>query len=86
MWMEVHTYSVKAKSLAGNMWVKDKMTKRKAKTERKSARDLKFYAFCRKIQQRALAPKESTVESTSIYDNTSINLQHLTPKSCWNFV
>ena len=26
MWMEVHTYSVKAKSQAGNIWVKDIMT------------------------------------------------------------
>ena len=26
MWMEVHIYSVKAKSQVGNMWVKDVMT------------------------------------------------------------
>ena len=26
MWMEVHIHSVKAKSQAGNIWVKDKMT------------------------------------------------------------
>ena len=26
MWMEVHIYSVKAKSQAGNIWIKDIMT------------------------------------------------------------
>ena len=26
IWMEVHKYSAKAKSQAGNTWVKDKMT------------------------------------------------------------
>ena len=41
MWMEVHIYSIKAKSQAGNIWVKYRMTIQKAKAERKSARDLK---------------------------------------------
>ena len=45
MRMEVHIYSVKAKSEAGNIWVKDIMT---------AARDHKNL-FCQKIQQeRAL--------------------------------
>ena len=39
MWMEVHIYSVKANSQAGNIWVKDIMTKVKA--IRYSARNLK---------------------------------------------
>ena len=39
MWMEVHVYSVKAKSQADNIWVKDIMAK--AKAIRYSARDLK---------------------------------------------
>ena len=29
MWMEVHIYSVEAKSQAGNIWMKDIMTKQK---------------------------------------------------------
>ena len=29
MWMQVHIYSVKAKSQAGNVWVKDIMTTKK---------------------------------------------------------
>ena len=46
MWMEAHMYSVKAKSEAGNIWVRDIMT---------SARDCKIYIFRLKIQkQRAL--------------------------------
>ena len=39
--MEVHIYSVKAKSQAGNIRVKYIMTTKKAKAERKSARDLR---------------------------------------------
>ena len=37
MWMEVHIYSVKAKSQAGNIWVKDIMT---AASDRKNLRIL----------------------------------------------
>ena len=39
--MEVHIHSVKAKSQAGNIRVKYVMTTKKAKAERKSARDLR---------------------------------------------
>ena len=41
--MEVHLYSVKAKSKTGNMWVKHTIQwqHKKAKAKRKSARDLK---------------------------------------------
>ena len=42
MWMEVHICSVKAKSQAGNIQVKDIMT---------AARDRKNYVFCLKIQK-----------------------------------
>ena len=31
-WMEVHAYSVKAVSQAGNIWVKDTMTKQKGQS------------------------------------------------------
>ena len=39
--MEIHTYSVKANSQAGNIWVKDKWQHKKAKAARYSATDLK---------------------------------------------
>ena len=42
MWMEVHIYSnVNAKSQAGNIWVKDIMTKQKRQSQKQSARELK---------------------------------------------
>ena len=40
--MEVHIHSVKAKSLAGNRWVKEQWQDRKAKEKRKSVGDLKI--------------------------------------------
>ena len=39
--MEVQIYSVKGKSQAGKIWVKDIMTTQKANEEIKSARDFK---------------------------------------------
>ena len=39
--MKVHIYSVKAKSQAGNIRVKYIMTTKKAKAERKSAKDIR---------------------------------------------
>ena len=56
--MEVHIYSVKAKSQAGNICVKD--IRKKAKAKRKSARDLKNVCFTIKfsrgpqVQEKAL--------------------------------
>ena len=41
MWMEVHIYSVKAKSQAGNIWVKYIMITQKDQSKRKPARDLR---------------------------------------------
>ena len=38
--MEVHIYSVKAMSEAGNIWVKDIITTQNVKVERKLVRDL----------------------------------------------
>ena len=35
MWMEVQVYSVKAKSQAGNIWVKDIMTTQKGQSQKK---------------------------------------------------
>ena len=54
--MEVHIYSVKAKIQAGNIWVKGIITK----LQDTQLWILKIYAFCRKIQQRASGPGEST--------------------------
>ena len=41
MWMDEQMYSVKAKSQAGNIWVKNIMTTKKVKPARYSARDIK---------------------------------------------
>ena len=71
MWMEVHIYSVKAKSQAGNIWVKDIMT---------AAGDQKIYVFCQKIQQERVL-----LGLISIYENTPEKLLHLPPKSIWHF-
>ena len=35
MWMEVHIYSYKAKSQAGNIWVKGLMTTQKGQSQKK---------------------------------------------------
>ena len=35
MWMEVHIYRVKAKSQAGNIWVKDKIIMQKGQNRKK---------------------------------------------------
>ena len=34
MWIEAHIYSVKAKSQAGNIWVKDIMTTQKGQSHK----------------------------------------------------
>ena len=40
-WKDTYIYSVKAKSQAGNIWVKHIMTIQKDQTERKPARNLR---------------------------------------------
>ena len=35
MWIEVHLYSVKTKSQAGNIWVKDTMITQKGQSQKK---------------------------------------------------
>ena len=40
---------------------------------------LKIYAFCRKIQQRALGPGESCWGYVSVYENAPEKLPHLLP-------
>ena len=59
--MEVHIFSVKTKSQAGNIWVRDKMAEfsRKMGTFLQSL-IVKIYPFSWKIQQKALGPGEST--------------------------
>ena len=72
MWIKVHIYSVKAKSQAGNIWVKDIMTIQKGQSHKMlSLRILKNYAFCQKIQQRASGSGESTTWGCiAVYKNT----------------
>ena len=76
MWMEVHIYIVKAKSQAGNIWIKDIMTTKRPKPKESQQAILKIYAFCWKIQQRASGPGESAAGVMYL----SLHL-----KSCRNF-
>ena len=54
MWIEIHIHRVKAKSQAGNMWVKDIMTilkkHKRPKLTENQLRILKIYPLCQKIQ------------------------------------
>ena len=52
--MEVHVYSVKAKSQT----VKDIMTTKRPKPQVIQLGILKIYAFCWKIEQKASGPRE----------------------------
>ena len=61
--MEVHIYS-SIKAIVATDIVKDIVTIQKAKAKRKSARDLKNFVFCQKIQQRASGPQESATGVT----------------------
>ena len=70
MWMEVHIYSVKTKSQAGNMWVKDIMTTQKGHSWKKiSQRSLKFMYFVRKFSRGAQV-QETALLGFRIYENT----------------
>ena len=62
--MEVFIYSFKAKNQAGNIWVKHYDNIKKPKLQDTQLGILKIYAFCRKIQQRASCPGESTAGVT----------------------
>ena len=84
--MEVHIYSVKAKSQAGNICVKDIMTTRKDQSERKSAWDLKNLRILPENSAERLASRRQRCWGrVSIYENTTEKLPHLPPKSCRNF-
>ena len=68
--MEVHIYSVKAKSQAGNIWVKDIMT---------AARDGKNLCI---LPENSAGESAAGV---NIYENTPEKLSHLPPKNICNF-
>ena len=78
MWMEVHIYSVKVKSQAGNIWAKHKMTTQRPKPQDTQLGILKIYAFSLKIQQRASCPGESAAGVAYL----SVRIH---PKSCHMF-
>ena len=60
MWMEIHMYSVKGKSQAGKMSQTYNDNIKRPKLQDILLGILKTYAFCRKLQQRALGSGEST--------------------------
>ena len=63
------------------------MTNQKAKTERKSARDLKNLCILPGNSAAGLGSRrERRWGFESIYDNTTEMLEHLPPKSYHNFI
>ena len=85
MWMEVHIYSVKAESQAGNIWVKDIMTAQNDQSWKKSARDLKHLLILPENSAEDLGSRrEHCCGYRSIYQNTPKKLPHLLLKSCSN--
>ena len=75
--MEVHIYSIKAKSQAGNIWVKVIMTTLKAKAIRYSAKDLKN--LCILLESSAEGGfgsrrKHCWCYVVSVLENTAVNL------------
>ena len=71
--MEVHIYSIKAKSQGGNSEIMS--IQKRPKLNENQLCILKIYAFCQKIQQRALVSGEITAGVR--YLSMRIN-----PKSC----
>ena len=62
------------------------MTTQKVQATSYLARDLKFYAFCQKIKQRASGPGECATEIyIYVYENAPEKLSHLSRKSCHKF-
>ena len=71
MWMEVHIYILKAKSQAGNIWVKDIMATQKGQSQKKiSEGSSEIYAFCWKILLKASGPGEGTAGVTHLWEYT----------------
>ena len=56
MWVEVHIYSVKDRSQAGNIWVKDIMTTQKGQSQKIHE---KFMHFAKTFLQRVWGSGES---------------------------
>ena len=79
--MEVHIYSVKDNSQAGNM--SQRYTTQKGQSRKKSAGDLKkIMHFARKFS-RGLKVSRGYIH---IYENTPEKLPQLPPKSCHNII
>ena len=71
MWMEVHIYILKAKSQAGNIWVKDIMATQKGQSQKKiSEGSSEIYAFCWKILLKASGPGEGAAGVTHLWEYT----------------
>ena len=77
MWMEVHIYSnVNSKSQAGNIWVKDIMTKQKRQSQKKSARELENLCILPKNSESLRFRRERSW-GLRIYENTCKKLLQL---------
>ena len=83
MWKEVHIYSVKAKSQAGKICVKDIITTQKAEVERKSVRDLKKLCILpENLAEDLCSGTEHCPGYIYFYENISRKLLHL-PHKCY---
>ena len=85
--MEVHIYTVKAMSQAGNIWVKDiMMTQNRPKLKENQPGILKIYAFCQIIQQGTSSPEGMLLGLRIFYENAPEKLQPVPTKSFRNSV
>ena len=78
--MEVHIYSVKAKSQSGNiMSQRYNDNTERPKLKENQLRILKVYGFCQKVQQRASGPGDSAVGVTYLSMRMHLKSYHIFP-------
>ena len=75
-------YSVKAKSQAGNIWVKGIMTTQNGQNQKKIR---KFYTLLKNSAGGLGFRREHCWGYVSIYENAPKKLLHHAPKRCYNF-
>ena len=81
--MGLHIYSVKAKSQAGDIQVKDMTAQKGQKSQDTQLGSLKFRHFAGKFS-RGPRVQERALLGLRIHENTPKKLPHLPPKSCRN--
>ena len=84
--MEVHIYSVKAKSQAGNIWIRYNDNTKRPKPKENQLGILNIHAVCWKIQQTVSGPGGSFAGVMYLYMRIPPKNCYISPpKSCHNF-